>query len=117
MMRMLKMKVEGGLAQLFELVGGDLKEELVNIFSRWRDENYMGLVDSCGVFIIDHDRGGGFDVLLAVDFRGDFMLQALVQHLTNRVVCGLAVIFDRLSGGDQCHLIDLHFDIVEDRLE
>ncbi len=115
MMRCLMMKVEGALEQIFQMVGLDIRDLLRQILNRWRDENYLGLVDAAGGSILDN-QPDGFSLIVYCNLRAVCLLDAVKEHLRNAVICALAVEFDRASGGERCHLIDLVFEEVENFL-
>ncbi len=115
MMRCLRMKVEGALEQIFGMVHLNIRELLTGILQRWREENYLGLVDAAGASIVDMDPDG-FWLIIYVDLRAVCLLDAVREHLKNAVICSLAVEFDRASGGERCHLVDLDFEVLENIL-
>ncbi len=115
MMRCLVMKVEGALEQIFGMAGLDIRDLLRQILNRWREENYLGLVDAAGASILEN-QPDGFSFIVYCNLRAVCLLDAIKEHLRNAVVCALAVEFDRASGGERCHLIDLTFEELENIL-
>ncbi|ALE30416.1 ORF3 [Simian adenovirus 16] len=112
----LRMQVEGALTDLFQMHGLDLQTCCVNILREWKNENYMGMVQSCSL-MIDENEDHGFALLLFTELRVEALLEAIVDHLDNRMCFDLAVMYHQHSGGDRCHLRDLHFEVLQDRLE
>ncbi|AEW43634.1 E4Orf3 [Chimpanzee adenovirus Y25] len=113
----LRMPVEGALRELFIMAGLDLPQELIRIIQGWKNENYLGMVQECNMMIEELENAPAFAVLLFLDVRVEALLEATVEHLENRVTFDLAVIFHQHSGGERCHLRDLHFEVLRDRLE
>lgn len=112
----LRMAVEGALSELFELHGGNLQTTLTDILREWHAENYLGIVQSCSVMFEDFENNA-FALLVFLEVRVPALVEAVIGDLENRIVFDLAVNFHQLSGGDRCHLRDLHFDPLFDRLE
>ncbi|AGV32788.1 E4 control protein orf3 [Human mastadenovirus B] len=112
----LRMVVEGALRELFLMCGLDLQEEMTRLIQGWKDENYLGMVQECNMMIEELEHAPSFAVLLFLDVRVEALLEATIEHLENRIVFDLAVIFHQHSGGERCHLRDLHLEILRDRL-
>ncbi|AGK27157.1 E4 ORF3 [Baboon adenovirus 3] len=116
MMVCLRMSIEGALVQLFQMRGVNLQELCCDIVREWRAENYLGMVQNCSVIIEDFEHDA-FALLVFLDVRVQALLEAVVDHLENRIHFDLAVLYHQRTGGDRCHLRDLHFVTLRDRLE
>ncbi|WOZ24295.1 control protein E4orf3 [Human adenovirus 2] len=116
MIRCLRLKVEGALEQIFTMAGLNIRDLLRDILIRWRDENYLGMVEGAGMFI-EEIHPEGFSLYVHLDVRAVCLLEAIVQHLTNAIICSLAVEFDHATGGERVHLIDLYFEVLDNLLE
>ncbi|AAW33281.1 ORF3 [Human adenovirus 7] len=113
----LRMVVEGALRDLFVMCGLDLPQELTRIIEGWKAENYLGMVQECNMMFEELENAPSFGILLFLDVRVEALLEATVEHLENRISFDLAVLFHQHSGGDRCHLRDLQFEVLRDRLE
>lgn len=116
MMVCLRMAIEGALYQLFQMRGVNLQDLCCNIVREWRAENYLGMVQNCHVIVEEFEQDA-FALLVFLDVRVQALLEAVVDHLENRIQFDLAVIFHQRTGGDRCHLRDLRFAVLHDRLE
>lgn len=116
MMVCLRMSIEGALSELFQMHGMDLQNICRDIIREWRNENYLGIIQSCNLMIEEFENHA-FALLVVVQVRVQALLEAAIDSLENRIVFDLAVKFHQGSGGDRCHLRDLHFDPLADRLE
>ena len=112
----LRMAVEGALTELFNIHGLNLQNQCVQLIQQWKNENYLGMVQS-GSLMIEEFHDNAFALLLFVEIRAVALLDAVVEHLENRLQFDLAVIFHQHSGGDRCHLRDLRIQILADRLD
>ncbi|AUG71876.1 E4orf3 [Rhesus adenovirus 66] len=116
MMVCLRMAIEGALSELFNMHGMNLQTICRDIIREWRNENYLGIVQSCSLMIEEFDNNA-FALLVFVEVRVQALLEAAIDSLENRIMFDLAVKFHQGSGGDRCHLRDLHFDPLLNRLE
>ncbi|ALE30311.1 ORF3 [Simian adenovirus 8] len=112
----LRLQVEAALRELFNMRGLNLITCCNDIIREWKNENYLGMVQSCSL-MVEEFEDGSFAVLLFVEVRVEALVEAVVDHLDNRLTFDLAVIYHQNSGGDRCHLRDLHFEVLRDRLE
>lgn len=112
----LRMAVEGALTQLFRMHGANLHEIFTDLVRGWKAENFLGVIESCSL-MFEEFEDDAFAVLVFVDVRLPALMEAVIGDLENRVCFDLAVIFHERSGGDRCHLRDLHFDTLFDRVE
>nr|APD78448.1 ORF3 [Simian adenovirus 13] len=112
----LRMYIEGALWELFNAHGMNLEVLLVEIIRDWKNENYLGMVQNA-TLAIEHLQGQAFAILLFVEVRIADLINATVENLENSIVFDLAVRYHQGSGGDRCHLRDLHFAVLPDRLE
>ncbi|ALE30488.1 ORF3 [Simian adenovirus 17] len=112
----LRMAVEGALSDLFERHGVNLQEVFTQILREWKEENYLGVIQSCSLMFEDFEENA-VAALVFLEVRVAALLEAVIGHLENRIMFDLAVIYHQRSGGDRCHLRELHFDPLFDRLE
>ncbi|APG53821.1 E4 ORF3 [simian adenovirus 55] len=111
----LRLAVEGALVELFAMAGLNFREMLINIIREWKRDNYLGVITECSM-MIHEEQNHVMTAMVFVDVRVDDLLQAVVNHLENRIMFDLAVSFHQETG-DRCHLRDLVFEVLHDQLE
>lgn len=111
----LRLAVEGALVDLFNMAGVNLRRVLIQIISEWKRDNYLGVITECSMMIHEAEHHA-LCVLVFVDVRVDDLLQAVVNHLENRLLFDLAVLYHQETG-ERCHLRDLVFEVLNDQLE
>ncbi|AFG19611.1 E4-3 [Simian adenovirus 6] len=111
----LRMHVESALSELFAMAGLDLQGIILQIITDWKRENYLGLIDDCAA-MIDPGENRAFVLLVFLNVRVEDLIPAVVNHLENRLMFDLAVMFHQETQ-DRCHLRDLVFEVLRDQLE
>lgn len=112
----LRMVVDNSLRDLFHLQNLDLQAVCTDIVRAWKAENYLNMVQNCSLMIEEHEDRG-FTLLVFLEIAVQALLEAVSEHLENRLMFDLAVIYHQRSGGDRCHLRDLRCETLLDRLE
>lgn len=111
----LRLPVEGALVDIFSMAGLNLRQIIIQIIGDWKRDNYLGVVQECSLMIHELDHNA-LCVMVFVDCRVNDLLQAVVNHLENRLIFDLAVLYHQETG-ERCHLRDLLFEVLNDQLE